>query len=149
MAFTGDFFCSSYKGDLMSGRARLVTAQVNHRAALYTNTASFTAATTAYTTVNEITGTNYVQDGELIVIASSMPTVTGTVAFCDFDDTTWSTATFTARGALIYDDAATTPVADATLAVLDFTSDKSASAGDFTIQWPAATTAAAILRIGP
>ena len=143
-------FCSTYKGDLLSGRARLVTGQANHRAALYISSATLAATTAAYITSGEVaSGGGYTDKGELIVIASSMPSssTSQTTAYTDFDDTTWGTSTITARGALVYDDAATTPTVDAALIVLDFTSDKSSSSGDFTIQWPAAATGTAIIRI--
>lgn len=143
-------FCNTYKGDLLAGRARLVTGQTGHRIALYTSTATLSASTGAYTATNEVTGTGYTAKGNLLTIPASVPS-SGTgqaTAYADFDNTTWSTSTITARGALIYDDSATTPTVDASLIVLDFTSDKSSSAGDFTVQFPAAATGTAIIRVG-
>ena len=111
--------------------------------ALFTSAATLGATTTAYSTSNEVTGTNYVAGGNTLTI-SQVPTSTGTTAFLDFADTTWSTATITARGALIYlADGGTNPA----VAVLDFGADKTSTAGDFTIVFPAADASNAILRI--
>lgn len=141
-------FCDSYKGDLLAGRARLLTGQTGHRIALYTSATTLSAATTDYDTpTNEVVGTGYTATGELLAISGSVPTVTGGEGLADFTDSTWSTSTITARGALIYDDSATTPNANASLVVLDFSSDKTSSAGDFTVQYPAFTAGNAIIRI--
>jgi len=111
--------------------------------ALFTNAATLDAATTAYSTSNEVTGTGYTAGGNTLTI-SQVPTSTGTTAFLDFADTTWSSATITARGALIYlADGGTNPA----VAVLDFGSDKTSTAGDFTIVFPAADVSNAIIRI--
>ena len=111
--------------------------------ALFTNAATLDAATTAYSTSNEVTGTGYTAGGNTLTI-SQVPTSTGTTAFLDFADTTWSTATITARGALIYlADGGTNPA----VAVLDFGADKTSTAGDFTIVFPAADASNAIIRI--
>ena len=96
-----------------------------------------------YSTSNEVVGTGYTAGGNTLVI-SQVPTSTGTTAFLDFSDTTWTTATITARGALIYlADGVTNPA----VAVLDFGSDKTSTAGNFTIQFPVADATNAILRI--
>ncbi len=142
-------FCNTYKGDLLAGRTRLVTGQTGHRMALYTSSATLGAGTAAYTASNEATGTAYTAKGNLLIIPASVPS-SGTgqsVAFADFTDTTWSTSTITARGSLAFDDAATTPTADAALIVLDFGTNKSSSSGDFTITFPAAATGTAIIRV--
>lgn len=111
--------------------------------ALYTSSATLGASTTAYTTTNEVTGTGYTAGGETLTISAN-PASSGTTAFLDFSDVTWSTATITARGALIYlADGATDPA----VAVLDFGSDKSSTAGDFQIIFPAADASNAIIRI--
>ena len=109
--------------------------------ALYTDSASFTAATTAYTTTNEISGTNYSATGS--ALTSVTPTTSGTTAFCDFSDLTFSNVTITARGALIYNDTQS----DKAVCVLDFGGDKTATAGDFTIAFPTADASSAIIRI--
>jgi len=101
------------------------------------------ATTTAYSVTNEVSGTGYSAGGETLVIATN-PTSSSTTAYLDFDDVTWSTATITARGALIYlADGGTNPA----VAVLDFGSDKTSTAGDFTIVFPAADASNAIIRI--
>jgi len=118
------------------------TAQT-FKIALFTSAASLDAATTAYSATNEVAGTGYVAGGNTLTISTN-PTSTGTTAFLDFADTTWSTATITARGALIYlADGGTNPA----VAVLDFGADKTSTAGDFTIVFPAADASNAIIRI--
>ena len=111
--------------------------------ALYTPSATLSAATTAYASTNEVTGTGYVAAGNTLTISAN-PASSGTTAFLDFSDTTWSTATITARGALIYlANGGTNPA----VAVLDFGADKTSTAGDFTIVFPAADSSNAIIRI--
>ena len=110
--------------------------------ALYTNSATLGATTTAYSTSNEVTGTNYVAGGEALTI-TQVPTSTGTTAFLDFGNATWSTSTITARGALMYKVGSGNPA----IAVLDFGSDKTSTAGDFTIVFPASDSSNAIIRI--
>ncbi len=118
------------------------TGQV-FKIALFTNAATLDATTTAYAVTNEVSGTNYVAGGNTLTI-SQVPTSTGTTAFLDFADTTWANATITARGALIYlANGGTNPA----VAVLDFGSDKTSTAGDFTIVFPAADASNAIIRI--
>jgi len=110
--------------------------------ALFTSSATLDATTTAYATTNEVAGTGYTAGGNTLTISAN-PASTGTTAFLDFADTTWSTATITARGALIYQSGGTNPA----VAVLDFGSDKTSTAGDFTIVFPAADASNAIIRI--
>jgi hypothetical protein len=118
------------------------TTQV-FKIALFTSAASLSAATTAYSTSNEVTGAGYTAGGNTLVI-STVPTSSGTTAFLDFSDTTWTSSTITARGALIYlADGGTNP----SVAVLDFGSDKTSTAGDFTVQFPTADATNAIIRI--
>jgi len=118
------------------------TSQV-FKIALFTSAATLGAATTAYSTSDEVVGAGYTAGGNTLVV-SQVPTSTGTTAFLDFSDTTWTTATITARGALIYlANGGTNPA----VAVLDFGSDKTSTAGNFTIQFPAADATNAILRI--
>ena len=143
MAFTGDFLCTSFKTELLEGLHNfLLSGGSDFKMALYDNSASFTAATTAYTATNEITGTAYVAEGSSLTRID--PTATGTTAFVDFADEVWSTATFTARGAMIYNE---TAVGDEAVCILDFGADKTATAGDFTVQFPVADSATAIIRI--
>jgi hypothetical protein len=117
------------------------TSQV-FKIALFTSAATLDAATTAYAVTNEVSGTNYVAGGNTLTI-SQVPTSTGTTAFLDFADTTWANATITARGALIYKVGGGDPA----VAVLDFGSDKTSTAGDFTIVFPASDSSNAIIRI--
>ena len=117
------------------------TSQV-FKIALFTSAATLDAATTAYAVTNEVSGANYVAGGNTLTI-SQVPTSTGTTAFLDFADTTWANATITARGALIYKVGGGDPA----VAVLDFGSDKTSTAGDFTIVFPAADASNAIIRI--
>ncbi len=143
MAFTGDFMCTSFKQELFEGLHNfLLSGGDDFKMALYDNSASFTAATTAYTATNEITGTGYVAEGQSLTRID--PTTSGTTAFVDFADEVWSTATFSAWGALIYNE---TAAGDETVVVLDFGGQKTATAGDFTVQFPVADASNAIIRI--
>tara|TARA_B100001057_G_scaffold36350_1_gene32911 strand:- start:517 stop:960 length:444 start_codon:yes stop_codon:yes gene_type:complete len=146
MAFSGNFMCTSFKQELLTGSHNFTNGQHTFKLAMYTNSASFNATTTAYTTSNEISGSGYSAGGG--TLANVTPTTSGTTALCDFTDLTFSTATITARGALIYN---TTTAGGSgttdTVAVLDFGSDKTSTAGDFTIQFPTANASDAIIRI--
>lgn len=118
------------------------TAQT-FKIALYTSSATLDATTTSYTASNEVSGPGYSAGGNTLTISAN-PTSSGTTAYLDFADTTWSTATITARGALIYLANGTTNPA---VCVLDFGGDKTSTAGNFTIQFPTADASSAILRI--
>lgn len=139
--------CTSFKVDLLCGRHNFTTGTGNSfKAALYASSATLGATTTAYTSSGEVTGTNYSAGGN--VLTNVTPTnPSGTTAITDFADVTWATSTITAAGAMIYNDTLTTPVADASVMILSFGSDKSSSAGDFTIVFPAADISNAIIRI--
>ncbi len=113
----------------------------SYKIALYTSSATLSAATTAYSVTNEVSGTGYTAGGAALTI--NAPTTSGTTAYLDFDDVTWASATITARGALIYQTGGSTPA----VAVLDFGSDQAATAGDFIIQFPTADATNAIIRI--
>jgi hypothetical protein len=144
MAFTGNFMCTSFKKELMTATHNFTTGTGNtFKLALYTNSASFTAATTAYTATNEVanSGTYSAGGGTLTNVT---PTSSGTTALTDFADITFTSATITARGALIYND---TAAGDPTVVVLDFGSDKSSTSGDFQIVFPTADSSNAIIRI--
>ena len=135
---------TSFKVEILGGDFDFSsgTTQV-FKIALFTSSATLGATTTAYATTNEVVGTNYVAGGNTLTISAN-PASTVTTAFLDFADTTWATATITARGALIYlSNGGTNPA----VAVLDFGSDKTSTAGDFTIVFPAADSSNAILRI--
>lgn len=143
MAFTGNYMPTSFKIQLLNGLQNF--SANTFKIALYTNSATLDANTTAYTTSGEVTtGGNYVAGGNTLSVTTT-PTNggSGTTAFIDFADTTWSAATITARGALIYNNSAS----NSAVAVLDFGSDKTSTDGDFTVQFPAATNTTAIIRI--
>ena len=143
MAFDGNFLCTSFKVEILKGVHNFTAASDQFKLALYTNSATFTAATTAYTSSNEISGTNYTAKGNFLT--SVTPVASSTTAFTDFADEVFSTVTISAvRGALIYNEAATS---DPTVCVLDFGADKAASSGDFTIVFPTADASNAIIRI--
>ena len=135
--------CTSFKKALLDGEMDFSsdTAQT-FKIALYTSSATLDASTTAYSVTNEVSGTGYSAGGNTLTISAN-PTTSGTTAFLDFADTTWSSATITARGALIYQSGGSNPA----VAVLDFGADKTSTAGDFTIQFPAAAAGTAIIRI--
>lgn len=136
--------CTSFKVGILGADFDFDTGtSQTFKIALYTSSASLSAATTAYTSSNEVSGTGYSAGGQALTI-SQVPTSSGTTAFIDFSDVTWTTATITARGALIYLANGTTNPA---VAVLDFGGDKTSTAGNFTIQFPAADATNAILRI--
>lgn len=149
--------CTSFKVELLNGVhafgtsvTRGTTAADTFKIALYTNSASLDASTTAYTASNEINntaGTAYAPGGQALsstTPSSYPPTSSGTTAYLGFNNVTWSTASFTAYGALIYND---TQAGDPAVAVLDFGGAKTASAGDFTIQFPTYNSTSAIIRI--
>jgi hypothetical protein len=147
MAFTGNFLCTSFKQEILQAKHDF-TASTGHtfKLALYDNNASFTAATTDYTATNEISGTGYSAGGG--TLTNVTPTTSGTTAFTDFADLVFSSATITARGALIYN--TTTGGGSGTtetVAVLDFGADKTSTAGDFTIVFPTADASNAIVRV--
>ena len=143
MAFSGNFLCTSFKKELMEAKHNFTAASNVFKLALYDNSASFTAATTAYTSSNEISGTNYTAKGQFLT--SVTPTTSSTTALTDFADEVFSNVTISGvRGALIYNEAATS---DPSVCVLDFGSDKSASSGDFTIVFPTPDASNAIIRI--
>jgi len=143
MAFNGNFLCTSFKVELMKGVHTFTAASDQFKLALYTNSATFNAATTAYTSGNEVSGTNYTAKGNFLT--SVTPVASGTTALTDFADEVFSTVTISAvRGALIFNEAAT---GDPTVCVLDFGADKAASSGDFTIVFPTADASNAIIRI--
>jgi hypothetical protein len=144
MAFSGNFLCTSFKQELMQGVHNFTTSTGDaFNLALYTNSASFTAATTAYTATNEVGDSgSYAAGGG--ALTNVTPTATGTTAFADFDNITFTSATIAARGALIYND---TAAGDPTVLVLDFGSNKTSDAGDFQIIFPTADASTAIIRI--
>lgn len=142
--------CTSFKVEILDGIhafgttvVRAATTADTFKIALYTSSATLSASTTAYTTSNECPSTgNYSAGGNTLTV-SQVPTSTGTTAFLDFADTTWSNATITANGALIYN----STQSNKAVAVLAFGGDKTSTAGDFTIIFPTADSSNAIIRI--
>jgi len=144
MAFSGNYMCTSFKQELLVGTHNFTNSSGNtFKLALFTNSASFNAATTAYTTTNEVGNSgSYSQGGG--TLTNVTPTTTGTTAVTDFNpDLSFTTATITARGALIYNSS----VSNKAIAVLDFGGDKSSTSGTFSIVFPAKTATGAIIRI--
>jgi hypothetical protein len=147
MPFTGNYMCTSFKDELLEGVHDFRSSGGDtFKLALYTNSSSFTAATTAYTATNEVanSGTYSAGGGTLTNIS---PAVSGTTAFTDFSDLSFTSATITARGALIYNTTPAHTYTNPTVAVLDFGSDKTSTTGTFTIQFPTADATNAIIRI--
>ena len=138
--------CTSFKVELLKGVHNFTTSSGNtFNIALYTSSASLGAGTTAYTTSNEVSGTNYTAKGN--PLTNVTPTASGTTAITDFADELFGTVTLTARGALIFNDSAS---GDPAVCVLDFGSDKSAASGDFTVVFPGGSSpdsSNAIIRI--
>ena len=135
--------CTSFKQALLDGEMDFSSdTSQTFKIALFTSSATLDATTTAYSVTNEVSGTGYTAGGNTLTISAN-PATSGTTAFLDFADTTWATATITARGALIYQSGGSNPA----VAVLDFGSDKTSIAGDFTIQFPTADASNAIIRI--
>ncbi len=138
--------CTSFKIALLDGEMDFSSnTSQTFKIALYTSSASLDAATTAYTTSNEVAnGNGYTTGGNTLTISTN-PTNggSGTTAFLDFTNTVWTNASITARGALIYQ----TGVGNPAVAVLDFGADKTSTAGDFTVQFPVGDATNAIIRI--
>jgi hypothetical protein len=139
--------CTSFKKELLERKHDFnATSGHTFKIALYTSSANLDAATTAYTTSNEVVGTGYTAGGT--TLTNIDPTSSGTTAFVDFADATFASATITAAGALIYN--TTTDGGSATtnaVAVISFGGDKTSTNGDFVVQFPAADASNAIIRI--
>ena len=137
--------CTSFKQELLVGTHNFTaTSGDTFKIALYTSSASLGASTTAYSATNEITndaGSAYVAGGA--TLTSVTPTTDGTTAVCDFSDVSYTSASFTANGALIYNDTQS----DKACAVIAFGSDKTVTSGTFTIQFPTADASDAIIRL--
>ena len=143
MAFTTTVMPTSFKAEILRAVHNFATGGNTFKLALYDNSASFTAATPAYTTTNEVAASGtYVAGGG--TLTKQGVSTSGTTALTDFSDLSFTTATITAYGALIYNDTAT---GDPAVAVLNFGGAKTSTAGTFTIVFPAATATGAIIRI--
>lgn len=146
MAFTGSYMSTTFKKELLAAVHDFTAATGDtFFVALYTNDAILDASTATYSSglVGQVgtAGTNYTTGGKPLTNIS--PTNSGVAGVCSFANLTWNLATFTARGALIYN----STEANRTVAVIDFGSDKTSTDGDFTLQFPAATDTLAIIRI--
>jgi len=151
MAFTGNYMTTSFKLQLLSGIhaisttvIRAATTADTFKIALYTSAATLDATTTVYSATNETTntaGTAYVAGGN--TLTGGTTSSSGTTGFADFADSSWASASFTARGALIYN----STQGNKSVVVLDFGSDKTASAGTFTVIFPTNDASNAIIRI--
>lgn len=134
MAFTGNYTCNVFKSGLIDGDFDFDTD--TFKIALYTNSATLDASTTAYTSTGEVSASGYTAGGNTLTVAKG---ITGGTAYISFTDTSWSAA-ITARGALIYKDGG------AAICVLDFGSDKT-STTTFTVDFPTASSADALIRL--
>lgn len=144
MAFSGNFMCTSFKQEILQGVHDFTASTGNSfKLALYDNTATLAAATTAYTVSGEVSASGSYSAGGG-TLTNVTPTTSGTTAFTDFADITFTSATITARGALIYND---TAAGDPSVVVLDFGEDKTSTAGDFQVIFPTADSSNAIIRI--
>ena len=148
--------CTSFKQEILQGIHNFTNGSGGgtttstgtgntFKIALFTSSASLGASTTAYADSNQASGTGYSAGGN--TLTNVTPTTSSTTALVDFADTTWSSSTITARGALIYNSSTTAGSANRAVAVLDFGTDKTTSSGDFTIVFPTADASSAIIRI--
>jgi len=131
--------CTSFKQELLEAEHDF-TADT-FKLALFTSSASLDATTTAYATTNEVSGTGYTAGGATLTVVA--PTTSGTTAFVDFNDVSFSSATITARGALIYNSSKSNKA----VAVYDFGADQSATNATFTVTMPTASASDAVVRI--
>ena len=135
--------CTSYKAELATGTHNFTNSTGDvFKIALYTSAATLGASTTAYSATNEVSGTGYSAGGN--TLTNTTPTTSGTTAYWGFGSSTaWNTASFTARGALIYNSSKSNKA----IAVWDFGADQTVSSGTFTINFPTTDSTNAILRI--
>jgi len=144
MAFSGNYMTTSFKEELLTATHDFTNSTGSaFKLALYDNTATLNAATTAYTTSGEVAASGSYSAGGG-ALTNVTPTSSGTTAFTDFADITFTSATITARGALIYND---TVAGDPSVVVLDFGDDKTSTNGDFQVIFPTADSSSAIIRI--
>ena len=133
--------CSSFKQELLVEGHNLTQGSDSIKLALYTSSATLGATSTVYVTPGQSTGTNYSAGGQ--ALTNVTPALSGTTAVCDFADETFSTATVTARGCLLYN----STNSNKALCAIDFGGDKTSTAGDFTVVFPSATATGAIIRV--
>lgn len=144
MAFTGNYACDVFKTGLMDATFDFSATTTDvFKIALYTNSATLNQNTAGYTTSGEVSGPGY-NPGGLVLTIGVNPTNSNDISYLSFDDITWTSSSITARGALIYKyDGVTNPA----VCVLDFGSDKTTTNGNFTVQFPSATSTSAVIRI--
>jgi hypothetical protein len=133
--------CNSFKQEILVEGHNLTNGADSLKLALYTSSATLGAGTTAYVTTGQSTGTNYSAGGS--ALTNVTPALSGSTAVCDFSDLTFSDATVTARGCLIYN----TTNSNKAVCAIDFGGDKTSTAGDFTVVFPSASSSAAIIRL--
>ena len=138
--------CNSFKTEILTAVHNFTASTGNtFNLALYTSSATLSKSTTAYSATNEITntsGTAYTAKGN--ALTSVTPTLDSDTAVCDFSNTSWTSASFTARGCLIFNDSHSS---DAAVCAIDFGGDKTVTSGTFTIEFPAAAASTAIIQI--
>ena len=135
--------CNSFKTEILKGVHNFTASSGDtFNLALYTSSATLNKSTTAYTTSEEVSGSGYTAKGN--ALTSVTPALSTDTAVCDFADTSFTSASFTARGCLIFNDSATS---DPAVCVIDFGADKTVTSGTFTIQFPAQTAGNAIIQI--
>jgi len=135
--------CNSFKVEILKGVHNFTQGGNTFRLALYTSSATLSKSTTVYITANEVAnGNGYTTKGA--ALTNVTPVLSSDTAVCDFADTSFTSASFTARGCLIFNDTATN---DPAVCAVDFGGDKVVSSGTFTIQFPAADASNAIVRI--
>ena len=143
MAITTNAICNSFKGQIIQGQHNFTASTGNKfKLAMYTTAATLGASTTSFTTSGQVSSSGYTSGGKALV--NSGVKVSGAVAITNFSNVSFTGVTLSARGALIYNSSATNKA----VCVLDFGGTKTATAGTFTVQFPAFTTSAAIIRIG-
>jgi hypothetical protein len=146
MAITTNAICNSFKGQILRAIHNFNTSGAGgntFKLALYQTDATLGASTTSFTTTQQVSSAGYVSGGKALVNSGVL--VTGAVAFTNFSNVSFTGVTLTAQGALIYND---TAAGDPAVCVLDFGGPKTATAGTFTVQFPAFQTDSAIIRIG-
>ncbi len=143
MAITTNAICNSFKGQIIQGQHNFTLSTGNKfKLAIYTTAATLVASTTSFTTSGQVSSSGYTSGGKALV--NSGVKVSSAIAITNFSNVSFTGVTLSARGALIYNTSATNKA----VCVLDFGGTKTATAGTFTVQFPAFTTAAAIIRIG-
>ena len=136
--------CTSFKQEILVGTHNFTASSGNtFKIPLYDIDASLGASTTAYSTSNEVSGTNYTAGGATLTLKTGTPTLDGTTAVVDFDDLTFTNVTVTARGALIYNSSDSNKA----VAVIDFGQDFVVSAGNLTINFPSSGASNSIIRV--